>query len=532
MTYASAQLLGNDSDVEGDALTIASVTSGTGGTAVLNGDGTVSFTPNAGFTGTAGFTYVASDGSLLSNTAFVTVAVAAVGGDGAIDIEKYVKLASDDGRCDDDHDHHHKGNEGVGNGEDPPPPGHDYNQNDGPGTGPGNPGSGTKTKGGDDERRDAKGYGHDDDRGGRDDDDCESDDRDGEHHGEDGSNSHGWYGLDADNAPGLSAIVGREVTFTYVVTNPGDTVISNVMVVDDNETPALPDDDFAPTPVLKKGFNAGDIDRDGLLDPGEAWLYSWTTVVTEGRHVNVASVTGTLVGGGGTVSDSDPANWVGVDDMTASLGNMVWNDRDADGIQDAGERGIKGVIVNLLDENATVVATSVTDASGSYRFTGLAAGTYAVAVAPDNFAPGGSLAGWDASPQDRGASEAKDSDGDPFTFRSAPVELAAGQQKSDVDFGFGTRFDADACGRKSNGGDGHDGDPWGKPRHNDDHRLAGNGLDECRKVIDWSDDRHCWTAVQVAADNKWTSRHGSTPMHSFTPYLVSWQSGRSASSGK
>ncbi|MCQ4349219.1 cadherin-like domain-containing protein [Pseudomonas stutzeri] len=36
VTFAAADLLGNDSDVDGDSLSIASVTSGTGGTAVLN----------------------------------------------------------------------------------------------------------------------------------------------------------------------------------------------------------------------------------------------------------------------------------------------------------------------------------------------------------------------------------------------------------------------------------------------------------------------------------------------------------------
>ena len=45
VTYTAAQLLGNDTDVDGDTLTIASVTSGTGGTAVLNANGTVTFTP-------------------------------------------------------------------------------------------------------------------------------------------------------------------------------------------------------------------------------------------------------------------------------------------------------------------------------------------------------------------------------------------------------------------------------------------------------------------------------------------------------
>ena len=78
VTYTAAQLLGNDLDVDGDTLTIASVTSGTGGTAVLNADGTVSFTPDPDFNGIATFTYTVSDGALGSNTATVTVNVAAV----------------------------------------------------------------------------------------------------------------------------------------------------------------------------------------------------------------------------------------------------------------------------------------------------------------------------------------------------------------------------------------------------------------------------------------------------------------------
>lgn len=74
-TYTAAQLLGNDTDVDGNTLTIASVTSGSGGTVVLNGNGTVTFTPTSGFTGAASFTYMASDGTAQSNSAGVTVNV-------------------------------------------------------------------------------------------------------------------------------------------------------------------------------------------------------------------------------------------------------------------------------------------------------------------------------------------------------------------------------------------------------------------------------------------------------------------------
>ncbi|HYD80878.1 MAG TPA: ExeM/NucH family extracellular endonuclease [Paucimonas sp.] len=89
-TFSAAQLLANDSDVEQDAVSIAAVTSGVGGTAVLNADGTVSFTPDAGFTGQASFTYTATDGKEngVGNTATVTVDVvsliSSIQGEGAI----------------------------------------------------------------------------------------------------------------------------------------------------------------------------------------------------------------------------------------------------------------------------------------------------------------------------------------------------------------------------------------------------------------------------------------------------------------
>ena len=77
--YAASQLLGNDTDVDGNTtLSIAKVTSGTGGSVVLNTDGTVTFTPATGFSGAAKFSYLASDGSLDSNAGAVTVNVAAI----------------------------------------------------------------------------------------------------------------------------------------------------------------------------------------------------------------------------------------------------------------------------------------------------------------------------------------------------------------------------------------------------------------------------------------------------------------------
>ena len=57
------------------SIAISSVTNATGGTAVLNTDGSVTFTPTADFSGIATFDYQATDGTTLSNLATVSVNV-------------------------------------------------------------------------------------------------------------------------------------------------------------------------------------------------------------------------------------------------------------------------------------------------------------------------------------------------------------------------------------------------------------------------------------------------------------------------
>jgi hypothetical protein len=72
----------------------------------------------------------------------------------------------------------------------------------------------------------------------------------------------------------------------------------------------------------------------------------------------------------------------------------VWYDSDRDGIQDAAERGVPGVVVKLLDDNGTVVMTTTTDASGYYLFENLTAGNYSLEFVPPS--------GYNISPQDVG----------------------------------------------------------------------------------------------------------------------------------
>ena len=77
-----------------------------------------------------------------------------------------------------------------------------------------------------------------------------------------------------------------------------------------------------------------------------------------------------------------------------SLGNRVWFDGDNSGVLEAGEIGIDGVVVNLLNgTGSAVLATTTTANGGYYRFDELVTANYIVQIAASNFQSGGALVG-------------------------------------------------------------------------------------------------------------------------------------------
>jgi hypothetical protein len=85
LTVPVTGVLGNDTDADGNPLTVAAASTGTRNTAptgsgsvTLNADGSFTYTPALNFNGAATFTYQAFDGAANSNTATVTINVAAV----------------------------------------------------------------------------------------------------------------------------------------------------------------------------------------------------------------------------------------------------------------------------------------------------------------------------------------------------------------------------------------------------------------------------------------------------------------------
>ncbi len=106
-----------------------------------------------------------------------------------------------------------------------------------------------------------------------------------------------------------------------------------------------------------------------------------------------------------TITDSNITNLDGGAVRTYCLGDYVWDDTNANGLQDDGESGIANVTVTLNETGATVD----TDENGSYQFCGLKPGTYSVTV-DKNDLPEGYV--FTTQNVDGNTSEDKDSDVD------------------------------------------------------------------------------------------------------------------------
>jgi SdrD B-like domain len=121
----------------------------------------------------------------------------------------------------------------------------------------------------------------------------------------------------------------------------------------------------------------------------------------------------------GSIVDITDVDMVGI-------GNRVWDDLNANGVQDAGEPGIPNVIITISSTggplrtaagcNGTtgdgVATTLTTDAEGLYQFVCLDAGkNFTLSIDKSQLAAGGSLAGYNATISGAGGDITLDSNG-------------------------------------------------------------------------------------------------------------------------
>ena len=123
-----------------------------------------------------------------------------------------------------------------------------------------------------------------------------------------------------------------------------------------------------------------------------------------------------------------------------SVGDYVWKDLDNDGIQEAGEPGIPGVVLTIKDETGAAVTNVLgnpvgpvtTDANGFYSFPLLPVGhTYTVTI--DQAASATALAGLAPTKANQGSDDSVDSSTGSATSDPMTVD---GQKDPTLDFGF------------------------------------------------------------------------------------------------
>jgi hypothetical protein len=174
---------------------------------------------------------------------------------------------------------------------------------------------------------------------------------------------------------------------TYV---PNSTVFTNAS----NVSSPIPDDGIGtPFPLDSPGKV---LDSVNPLPVGGTYTVTFRVVIdtfpnltpgtTEIENICAATALGT------TIPCADTTTLFGC------IGDFVWNDLDADTVQDGGpETGISSVSLNLysdlngnglIDGGDSVIATQATDGSGIYHFYGLEAGSYVVDVVNATVPPG------------------------------------------------------------------------------------------------------------------------------------------------
>ncbi|MBW6469060.1 MAG: hypothetical protein K0B85_07895 [Coriobacteriia bacterium] len=133
-------------------------------------------------------------------------------------------------------------------------------------------------------------------------------------------------GFDADVPTGPYILAGGQVMWTYYVTNTGQEPLHNISVADDMLV--------VPLPVEVNGYNVGDLNQNGILDPysieadAETWVYQALGTAGIGQYANVGTASGYFPPLDEYVTDTDPSHYFGA--LPAIDIEKLTNAEDAD----------------------------------------------------------------------------------------------------------------------------------------------------------------------------------------------------------
>jgi uncharacterized repeat protein (TIGR01451 family) len=178
-----------------------------------------------------------------------------------------------------------------------------------------------------------------------------------------------------------TAQAGQTLTYTINVTNNGPSPASAVTVTDTLPAGVTFVSGTGPNGALTATGQVVTVNGGDLADQGS---FSFTVQATVnagaiGIQTNTATVSTTTQETNAGNNSATAATTI--DPVTGSLAGTVYVDANNNGVQDAGEAGIEGVILTLTGTDSignNVDLTATTNAAGDYLFAQLAAGTYSL----------------------------------------------------------------------------------------------------------------------------------------------------------
>ena len=109
----------------------------------------------------------------------------------------------------------------------------------------------------------------------------------------------------------------------------------------------------------------------------------------------------------------------------ASIGNLIWEDLDGDGIQDEGESGLPQVVLQLFNDADELVSETTTDENGNYLFNQLIPGDYYMIISqPEERVPG------------LQNELSLDTESDQESVRTPIITLEPGESDTEIDLNF------------------------------------------------------------------------------------------------
>lgn len=178
------------------------------------------------------------------------------------------------------------------------------------------------------------------------------------------------------------------------------------------------------------GLTPGSYKVNILLPAG--YLFSAANLTSDDKDSDIifSGVTGStdvIVLANGVQELSIDAGLYKAADTLVNIGDKVWKDMDADGLQDADEPGISGVVLELFDYEDNLVATTKTDGFGNYIFPNIPAGYYYIELTTP--------VGYNISTPNIGLDDKQDSDFDVLTGKTSTISFSGGDIRMDIDLG-------------------------------------------------------------------------------------------------